>query len=45
MSEEVRISWGDKVAQRYESNQGLLRFYPSWWRSFLNGDSNKSYRM
>lgn len=29
MTEEVRISWGDKVAKRYESNQGLLRFYPS----------------
>jgi hypothetical protein len=24
MTEEVRISWGDKVAKRYESNQRIV---------------------
>ena len=37
MSEEVRISWGDKVAQRYESNQKIIEIlsklverFPQW---------------
>ena len=37
MSEEVRISWGDKVAQRYESNQRIVEIlselvekFPQW---------------
>lgn len=37
MAEEVRISWGDKVAQRYESNQRIVEIlselvekFPQW---------------
>lgn len=37
MSEEVRISWSDKVAQRYESNQRIVEIlselvekFPQW---------------
>lgn len=37
MTEEVRISWGDKVAQRYESNQRIVEIlselvekFPQW---------------
>lgn len=37
MSEEVRISWGDKVAQRYKSNQRIVEIlselvekFPQW---------------
>ena len=37
MTEEVRISWGDKVAQRYESNQKIIEIlsklverFPQW---------------
>lgn len=37
MTEEVRISWGDKVAKRYESNQRIVEIlselvekFPQW---------------
>lgn len=37
MAEEVRTSWGDKVAQRYESNQRIVEIlselvekFPQW---------------
>lgn len=37
MAEEVRISWGDKVAKRYESNQRIVEIlselvekFPQW---------------
>ena len=37
MTEEVRISWGDKVAKRYESNQKIIEIlsklverFPQW---------------
>lgn len=37
MTEEVRISWGDKIAKRYESNQRIVEIlselvekFPQW---------------
>lgn len=37
MAEEVRISWGDKIAKRYESNQRIVEIlselvekFPQW---------------
>lgn len=37
MTEEVRISWGDRVAKRYESNQRIVEIlselverFPQW---------------
>ena len=37
MSEEVRISWGDKISMRYESNQKIIEIlsklverFPQW---------------
>lgn len=44
MTEEVRISWGDKVAKRYESNQRIVeiptnltecRYCVQEWRGFV----------